>query len=218
MLRLVESNADGARDRTHELLGRISEILAESRDVLADLTADSSPAMAASTASAAQQIVVRVIGFPVEVWQRSQAQCDEQLREFSLILLTSPDDRSHEVPGRLLDVIQSLTVAYAHVTALPAKARQRAADEGATVIDLEYRIPTAMADGLVSDVLRLAHMLDEADVYCRARSELLTVAAPPESVEFRRWLLAEFLAQLNGQPPVAWATRSPERSARLSTG
>jgi hypothetical protein len=49
----------------------------------------------------------------------------------------------------------------------------------------------------------LGEMLDEADEFCRA-GDLLTLAAPDDSVEFRRWYLGEIVGQLAGRAPTPW--------------
>lgn len=52
--------------------------------------------------------------------------------------------------------------------------------------------------------LALRQMLAEADEYCRAGDELLTLAAPPDIAAFTGWYLQEFLRQLDGAAPQPW--------------
>ena len=77
---------------------------------------------------------------------------------------------------------------------------QAALDRGDSEIDVRYDVPPEAADG----ALRLLVLLDEADDFCRA-GDLLTLATLPETLDFRRWYLEEFIRQVAGEPPCSWA-------------
>ena len=156
-----------------------------------------------------RRVVLR--DYPIGVWLRTQQHYDELLREFSHITNLSPAERSHEVPVRLIALIEALREGYASVSSAPAGLRERAANEGRTAVDLEYAVPDVAVADLRADVLMLVRLLDEADDYCRSGIELLTLSSPAEVVEFRRWMLGEFVAQLQGHPAVSWADRDSER-------
>ena len=53
---------------------------------------------------------------------------------------------------------------------------------------------------------RMVAALEEADDLCR-ELELLTLAAPPEVADFRRWAAAEIVGQLDARGTVAGAVR-----------
>jgi hypothetical protein len=145
---------------------------------------------------------VSLIGLPVALWQQSQEHGDELLREFMLIASerqrTSTD---HDVPVRLTSLIDELTSQYAGFSEANERLLADAADRGLETLDLEYDIPAAAAGG----ASRLGDLLDEADDYCRRGEHLLTLATPPMQVAFRRWYLDEFVRQIDGGPPRAWA-------------
>jgi hypothetical protein len=50
---------------------------------------------------------------------------------------------------------------------------------------------------------RLDRMFDEAEEFCRS-GDLLTLAAEPDVVEFRRWYLDEMSRQAEGAQPNPW--------------
>ena len=77
---------------------------------------------------------------------------------------------------------------------------EAALERGEIAIDLTYRVPPVAAGA----VQALDEMLDEADEYCRRGDHLLTLAAPPESVRFRKWFLGGFTDQFGGAAPTPW--------------
>lgn len=146
---------------------------------------------------------VRLLELPVDVWSLTQQHTDELLREFTLMTSSAPDgeDPSHEVPRRLLELVEVLTASYSDASDEPRRRLFAAAEAGQTVIDeLRYRVPPEVGEAS----LTLGAMLDEADDYCRAGQHLLTLATPPDLVRFRQWYLGEFAAQVHGRPPVPW--------------
>jgi hypothetical protein len=67
-------------------------------------------------------------------------------------------------------------------------------------------VPEAAA----SAITHLGDIFDEADDYCRAGEHLLSLATPPESLEFRRWFLGEFVNQIAGAAPTPWPAHRGE--------
>ncbi len=141
-------------------------------------------------------VPVRIVGLPLDVYQRTSEHTDELLREFALI----PGDDNEHVPARLLALIDELNVRFAAFTEEQRTAMQQALAGGEAEIDLLYEVPPEAAEAAV----RLGALLDEADEFCRA-GDLLTLATPPEGVAFRRWFLDEFVLQIRGHEPRSWA-------------
>ncbi len=141
---------------------------------------------------------VRLLGFPLDVYSRASEHHEELMREFQLLAIRPPDG-GHEVPRRLIQLVQEVNDRYAGTTDMPNKQRDEALARGERRVDLDYEVPTTITE----DVVRVGQLLDEADEYCR-QGELLTLATPPEYVRFRRWLFGEFGRQLQGEEPLAW--------------
>lgn len=154
---------------------------------------------ATACAAGPELFTVELVALPVAVLNRASAEYDALYREFRLVVEREPTSR-RSVPGRLLGLIDDLGVRFSGFTegndAELAAARAR----GVGAIDLRYRLPLEAAPFCS----RLDLFLDEADAYCRAGTDLLTLAAAPESVAFRKWFLGEFVHQLAGSPPVPW--------------
>ena len=161
------------------------------------------------TAQEAPMVTVRLIRFPLDLAAESTEHFEGLKREFALLAMRAPE--SAEVPKRLLDLVAALTDRYAGLTEATNRERDEAIARGETVSDeLSYTVPPAVADACVD----LASMLDDADEYCRQGELLLTLATPPQLVAFRRWYLGEFVAQLQGEPPLPWTEADHEALAR----
>lgn len=143
---------------------------------------------------------VMLLRFPLRLWARSQEHYDGLIREFTLLLLAEGDPERHHLPARLLDLVARLTAQYATANAAPDAVRDSALQAGERVIDLHFLTPVAAGAASVD----LAQMLKEADEYCRAGTELLTLAVPDDIAAFVEWYLGEFIAQLAGDEPRAW--------------
>jgi hypothetical protein len=144
---------------------------------------------------------VRLVGFPLKLWEKTQEHSDELIREFTLIAMESKDPASRQhVPARLLALIDELTVQYAGVAAAPEAARDEAIARGDETADLNYLVPPGVAEACRA----LDVILDEADEFCRRGEHLLTLAFPPEAVRFRKWFVEEFIRQVDGADPVPW--------------
>ena len=143
---------------------------------------------------------VRILGFPLDVYQRTAEAFEGLRREFTLVAMRTPE--AVEVPARLLQLIDALTDEFEGLSSEPDRLRDEAISRGEQVVDeLVHHLPAAAEGACVA----LNGMLDEADEFCRQGQILLSLASPPEAIVFRRWYLGEFTAQLRGNPPVPWS-------------
>lgn len=157
---------------------------------------------------------VRLVDFPVDTWAKAQEHMDELLREFTLIAgdlalrsdeETSPDPSEHAVPRRLLELITSLNARYGTFGEAQERHLSEALDSGVKTVPLVvYEMPFHAAEASRA----LAEMLEEADLYCSAGEHLLTLATPPELVEFRQWFLGEVIRQMSGEAATPWRPQS----------
>lgn len=145
------------------------------------------------------RLEVRVLQFPLDVYQRSTEAFEGLRREFVLVAMRTPE--AQEVPARLLQLVDALSEEYQGINDEADAIRDAAIERGETVVDeLVYRMPPEVAQACIA----LNGMIDEADEFCRQGEVLLSLASPPEAVAFRRWYLGEITAQLRGEPPVPW--------------
>ena len=143
---------------------------------------------------------VRLIGFPLDVYQRSVEGFEGLRREFVLVAMRSPE--AQDTPARLLRLVEALTEEFQDVGVDANTLRDAAIGRGETAVDLVYRMPVAA--GVTEACVSLSGMMDEADEFCRRGEHLLSLASPTEAVAFRRWYLGEVVAQLGGEAPLAW--------------
>jgi hypothetical protein len=143
-------------------------------------------------------VEVRLLGLPLQVWQRTQEHVDGLLREFMLIV--QDDEARAATPGRLLGLIEELTAGYGEFSEEQRRQMEDALARGEAEIDLTYQVPP----GAAGAAQLLGDMLDEADDYCRRGDHLLTLATPAEALRFRRWFIGEFVDQVAGRPPTPW--------------
>lgn len=143
-------------------------------------------------------VEVRLLGLPLQVWQRTQEHVDGLLREFMLIV--QDDEARAATPGRLLGLIEELTAGYGEFSEEQRRQMEAALARGEAEIDLTYQVPP----GAAGAAQLLGDMLDEADDYCRRGDHLLTLATPAEALRFRRWFIGEFVDQVAGRPPTLW--------------
>jgi hypothetical protein len=89
---------------------------------------------------------------------------------------------------------------------------ERGRQSGAENVDVILELPKEV--GVMA--LRLDNLLDEADAYCAAGVELLSLEPSNEVVSLRKWLIGELARQAEGHAAVAWpespwATSLPAR-------
>ncbi|HVA74289.1 MAG TPA: hypothetical protein VNF71_06955 [Acidimicrobiales bacterium] len=143
---------------------------------------------------------VSIIGFPVQIHQRAQEHLDDLLREFMLIAAASEQGPRTHVPRQLLDLVEEIQRDFAGTTLEQDAKVLEARENGATSVDLVYRMPSSVAKAAI----RLGEALDAADSYCLAGEHLLTLATPPDALDLRRWYFGEFVGQISGAPPTPW--------------
>lgn len=152
---------------------------------------------------------VRLLRFPLEVHRRASEGFEGLRREFQLIAFRGPG--ADDVPERLLRLVDALATEYQGLNVEADMVRDEALARGeAEVAELVYRAPPGVAEACIV----LSQMADEADEFCRRGDVLLTLASTPEAVAFRRWYLGEFVAQVNGEPPLPWPDADHEALAR----
>lgn len=145
---------------------------------------------------------VHLLEVPVGLWSKAQEQTDGLLREFALAAdLADAAALDRHLPTRLTALIEALNTQFAGVSTEQEQQLFAAAKAGRPVIeDLAYRVPSAAARASQA----LGDMLDEADVFCREGTHLLTLAADADVVAFRWWYLRQFIDQVAGAEPVPW--------------
>lgn len=149
------------------------------------------------------RVTVRLLRFPLGIFQRSTEHHEGLMREMALLALRPPDEvPHHEVPRRLQELVQLLRRQYAGVTEAAEHARDAAIVAGLEEVDLTYHVPASAGPAAAA----LAAVLDEVDEFCR-QGEMLTLATPPEALAFRRWYLGEFSDQIAGADPTPWPDR-----------
>ncbi len=131
------------------------------------------------------EVVIRLLNAPVQLFPAAQQHTEALLREYALMAMQL---ESGGTPPRLsLD----MRAVAAQISA--------AIEAGCASVDLVVAAPEA-AGRTVADA---RDALDIADRFA-ADGQLLTAPALPEIRWCREWFLGEVLAQLKGQPPTPW--------------
>jgi hypothetical protein len=146
---------------------------------------------------------IHLLGYPVRLGAQEQEHLDEVTREFMLLSLSRPAVRE-QVPGRLLELMETLTSRYSTELEAPRRVREQALLEGRESVDLVY----PAAPGIGEALSGWQSMMREVDDYCRS-DELLALATPPAVVRLQEWVVGEFHSQLAGRPPTPWSRRPP---------
>lgn len=146
--------------------------------------------------------LVRMLGMPLVLRERSRQHGAELLREMTLIMIGHADrTTSHEVPGRLLELAHELDTFYGPYIASSTEEMDAALDRGQDTCDeVVYHLPPQSA----AFVQRVADMLSEVESYCRSDGYLLTLAPPPDIAAYRDWSINEVLRQRAGEEPTPW--------------
>lgn len=150
-------------------------------------------------------VSVKLLGVPVDLYRQASEHQDELRREFALMQHGSSSGDA-DVPRRLLQLVDELDARFGAFAHEPRRALTGALGEGTRSIDVEYRVPPEAKEAAAA----LAALLEEADGFCRRGDHLLTLATPPGPLAFRRWYLAEFVAQIDGADPTPWDQREPK--------
>lgn len=157
------------------------------------------PALGRYTPTAGGPVVtVHLRDVPVRVWRRSAEHHDELMREMALLALAP--DSTHDLPRRLVELVEVLGRTYGSARARPEQEREAALAAGLDRIDLAFDIPASA--GEAAQVL--GAILREAEEFCRTGDALLTLAQPEVQERFNRWYLDEVAGQIAGAPPTPW--------------
>jgi hypothetical protein len=147
-------------------------------------------------------VEVRLLRAPLRVWDRARQHTEGLIREFTLLVIgldQAERPSEHHVPFRLVEVADGLRARYAGISEAQEAELDDALERGETSREFTYLVPPEVADACQ----QLQDLLDEADAYC-ADGELITLVAPLDQREFRRWYLQEFVRQIDGEPPMPW--------------
>ena len=145
-------------------------------------------------------VEVRLLNFPLPLFLQARERHDGLVREFALLAIHPPQSRpGHEVPARLISLIETLGREYGGAADRADAVRDAAVERGDLSVDLTYHLPPSAATGLE----HLHQLTDDADELCR-EEHLLTLPASALEQRFRHWYLEQFTAQLKGDPPTPW--------------
>lgn len=145
---------------------------------------------------------VELRGVVVDLHRRVRDHHRTLLRELALVHAA---DRVGAAPARLLwldGALRSQVGAFGRIT---DAILNDAGATGRTEVDLAYDLDP----GVVGLAEQLTATLDEIEQLCE-RGELLTAAAPPDLLAYRRWVIGEVVAQIrDGRPPTPWHEVAP---------
>jgi len=149
-------------------------------------------------------------GLPLSQLEKTAQHYDAVLREFHLVLEREPLARA-AVPGQLLALMDELTKSGQLISSVEQDL-ERGRMSGSDFVDVAFDLPQEIGPL----ALRLDSLLDEADAYCAAGVELLSLEPDSDIVTLRKWLIGEIADQAEGRQPVAWqdsrwATEGPEK-------
>ena len=155
-------------------------------------------------------VPVHLLRLPVPIASEAREHFEGLTREFALISASSGDtDEAHQVPARLLQLVDALTAQFAGVSSEADQRLEAAIAAGAQEIEDHVLLLPPEAAGASQ---ALGDMIDEADEYCRQGSHLLTLATPPTCLAYRQWYLGEVIGQLGGAAPVPWPESAPAQA------
>lgn len=143
-------------------------------------------------------VVVRLIDVPVALWKRTALHHDGVNREFAIIRAGLSDDAP---PSRLQQLVMDLEGRFGDLSGGNREVLESAFERGEASVELTFTVPKAASE-LIG---RLSKSFDAVDEFCTQKQDLLSLASPPDMVQFRRWFLAEFSRQIDeGLPPRPW--------------
>jgi len=157
-------------------------------------------------------VEVHLRALPVGLAARSQQHFEELMREFVLIAAGQQQGHAeHEVPARLMNLVQTLVQQYGVVAGAAEERLADAIDRGDQVID-DHVLEVPATAGPAARTL--GDLIDEADEYCRRGHHLLTLATPADCVAYRRWYLGQVITQVQGAKPIPWTDSDEARNLR----
>jgi hypothetical protein len=153
-------------------------------------------------------VTIRLLGLPVALNASADEHHADLMRELALVAV-SDDETTARIPRRVVDLVRRVETRYGGYTEVARRRLSEARERGEPEVDLELRVPPAAG----AAAAELLDQLEEADRFCR-EGDLLTLAAPPEIVAFRRWSLGEVTQQIAGRAPVPWSAVAPDTAGR----
>ena len=155
---------------------------------------------------------IRLLGVPLELRRRVMEHSEEVLREVQLMAADESDPTGRTVIQRLARLRQDWPARYRQLSVDVRRRLDSAADSGLASVDVTYYAGREVVDVMVA----MEQLFDELEDLCRAGS-LLTLAAPPDCVAYRRWVLGQYIDQLAGHPPTSWPQWSEMELGRSLT-
>lgn len=152
-----------------------------------------------ATKGSAEDVDVKIVGLPVDVYLEAEQHNDAVLRELTLIVQSAESPSGIEVPRRLLELADEVRTAFAPRSARLRTQVEDAIRHGRKSLDIQESVPREGWQAL----LRLADWLDEVDRYC-VEGDLLTLASSPRLRRFRTWFSKQVADQMEGLPPTPW--------------
>lgn len=142
-----------------------------------------------------EQLTVRLLGMPVQVFAALRGWYVDLRRELRLLALAHGDD--YPIAEELTEL--GMQVEKERRFSHGVEALDQAMRDGADRVDLEYHVPPSAG----ATMARLRAVLDEADRFCREQ-RLLSLARTPQQKELADWYLGEFVRQAAGEPAQPW--------------
>ncbi len=138
---------------------------------------------------------VRLLNVPAELQVRNMRHLDDLLHELHIVQAGVDSGVTDLEPG-LAACVSEIVEAHASARASVWQQAQTARADDRDVVDIDIDLPADAAGAAV----RLFELL-AADRMCEAL-ELLTMAAPADVIELRRWICSQIVAQVDrGEQP-----------------
>ena len=139
---------------------------------------------------------VRLLNLPIELLFRNRRHLDDLLHELHIMQAGAVSGQVEPGP-RLAALMSDLLDAYSPVRDVVWEQAERARAMGRRTVDVDLEVPVAVA----GDAARMVELLERADRMCQDL-ELLTLAAPPDVADLRRWISAQIVGQVDrGEEP-----------------
>ncbi len=139
---------------------------------------------------------VRLLRVPTALLDDHRRHLEDLVHELHIVV-AGAESGAVEGGGGPAPIVSEMLDAYSRSGDFVSRQAEAAASRGNGVVDIDIEVHPSVATGAP----RLVELLEEVDRMCRDR-ELLTVAAPPEVAELRRWMCAQIVAQVErGEEP-----------------
>lgn len=140
---------------------------------------------------------VRLVDLPVQLWDRARQHADAMTREFAF--LSDDGGDVGQLARQLMAVAETSETQYAHLNPDAEDLVEAALKRGDDRITVDLRVPVDFKQHILDAV----PVLTQVDEYCR-QGALLTLATPDDLRSYWFWYLAEFVRQIDGNPPLPW--------------